>query len=54
MIEAERVLLSHALKDPLNERFAFVSDRYFSESVKSPVSEFYPRISHKRCLRLRR
>jgi hypothetical protein len=28
MIEAERVLLAHALKDPLNERFVFVSDRY--------------------------
>uniref|UniRef100_A0A0D9WDA0 Uncharacterized protein n=1 Tax=Leersia perrieri TaxID=77586 RepID=A0A0D9WDA0_9ORYZ len=26
MIEAERVLLAHALKDPLNERFVFVSD----------------------------
>ncbi|GJM94738.1 hypothetical protein PR202_ga11412 [Eleusine coracana subsp. coracana] len=26
MIVAERVLLSHALKDPLNERFVFVSD----------------------------
>jgi len=28
MITAERILLSHALKDPLNERFVFVSDRY--------------------------
>lgn len=26
MITAERILLSHALKDPLNERFVFVSD----------------------------
>ncbi|XP_062179679.1 glycosyltransferase BC10-like isoform X2 [Phragmites australis] len=26
MITAERILLSHALKDPLNERFIFVSD----------------------------
>ncbi|KAF6988499.1 hypothetical protein CFC21_006025 [Triticum aestivum] len=26
MIEAERILLSHALKDPFNERFVFVSD----------------------------
>jgi hypothetical protein len=33
MIEAERVLLTHALKDPLNERFAFVSDRYFFQSL---------------------
>lgn len=30
MIEAERILLSHALKDPFNERFVFVSDRYSS------------------------
>lgn len=30
MIEAERILLSHALKDPFNERFVFVSDRIFS------------------------
>ena len=30
MIEAERILLSHALKDPFNERFVFVSDRYTS------------------------
>jgi hypothetical protein len=28
MITAERILLSHALKDPLNDRFVFVSDRY--------------------------
>lgn len=27
MIEAERILLKHALEDPLNQRFAFVSDR---------------------------
>lgn len=27
MIQAERVLLEHALKDPLNERFVFLSDR---------------------------
>lgn len=27
MIEAERILLNHALEDPLNQRFAFVSDR---------------------------
>jgi len=27
MIEAERVLLRHALSDPLNERFVFLSDR---------------------------
>ncbi|KAM1824184.1 hypothetical protein ACFX13_023805 [Malus domestica] len=26
MIEAERILLRHALEDPLNQRFAFVSD----------------------------
>lgn len=26
MIEAERILLKHALEDPLNQRFAFVSD----------------------------
>lgn len=26
MITAERILLSHALKDPLNDRFVFVSD----------------------------
>jgi hypothetical protein len=30
MIDAERILLSHALKDPFNERFVFVSDRYTS------------------------
>lgn len=28
MIEAERILLKHALEDPLNQRFAFVSDRW--------------------------
>ncbi|KAM3407627.1 hypothetical protein ACQJBY_001164 [Aegilops geniculata] len=28
MIEAERILLSHALKDPFNERFVFVSDSF--------------------------
>ena len=27
MIEAERILLRHALTDPCNERFVFVSDR---------------------------
>lgn len=27
MIEAERVLLRHALDDPLNDRFVFLSDR---------------------------
>lgn len=27
MIEAERILLRHALTDPYNERFVFVSDR---------------------------
>lgn len=26
MIQAERILLKHALRDPLNERFVFVSD----------------------------
>jgi hypothetical protein len=44
MIVAERVLLSHALKDPLNERFVFISDRYSSDSFTSSVSEFNPRI----------
>jgi len=28
MIQAERILLRNALKDSLNERFAFISDRY--------------------------
>ncbi|XP_050383616.1 glycosyltransferase BC10 isoform X2 [Argentina anserina] len=28
MIEAERILLRHALEDPLNQRFAFVSDSF--------------------------
>ena len=28
MIQAERILLRNALRDPLNERFAFISDRY--------------------------
>jgi hypothetical protein len=27
MIEAERILLRHALGDPLNDRFVFLSDR---------------------------
>ena len=27
MIKAERILLRHALTDPCNERFVFVSDR---------------------------
>lgn len=27
MIEAERILLRHALTDPLNDRFVFLSDR---------------------------
>jgi hypothetical protein len=27
MIEAERILLKHALEDPFNERFVFLSDR---------------------------
>lgn len=27
MIQAERILLQHALMDPLNERFVFLSDR---------------------------
>ena len=27
MIEAERILLRHALEDPFNERFVFLSDR---------------------------
>jgi hypothetical protein len=44
MIVAERVLLSHALKDPLNERFVFISDRYSSDSFTSSVSEFNSRI----------
>jgi hypothetical protein len=28
MIEAERILLRHALGDPLNDRFVFLSDRW--------------------------
>jgi len=28
MIEAERILLRHALDDPLNDRFVFLSDRW--------------------------
>ena len=29
MIQAERLLLTAALQDPLNERFFLLSDRYF-------------------------
>lgn len=32
MIEAERILLRHALTDPYNERFVFVSDSYLVSS----------------------
>lgn len=35
MIEAERVLLRHALSDPLNDRFVFLSDRWGYEFVNS-------------------
>lgn len=28
MIEAERILLRHALADPFNDRFVFLSDRW--------------------------
>ncbi|MBA0758638.1 hypothetical protein Gotri_021617, partial [Gossypium trilobum] len=32
MIEAERILLRHALTDPYNERFVFVSDSSFADT----------------------
>lgn len=35
MIEAERVLLRHALDDPLNDRFVFLSDRWGYNFVNS-------------------
>lgn len=33
VIEAERILLRHALTDPYNERFVFISDRNFFRSL---------------------
>lgn len=32
MIEAERILLRHALEDPHNKRFIFLSDRYLGKA----------------------
>lgn len=33
MIQAERLLLTAALQDPLNERFFLLSDRYFDKAL---------------------
>lgn len=34
MLEAERILLKHALSDPFNDRFLFLSDRWGLISLK--------------------
>jgi len=58
MITAERILLSHALKDPLNERFVFVSDscvplynfNYTYDYIMSSSTSFVDRYKHSNVL----